>query len=41
MFLLEALALVSVAVGGGPSASIFSKIVRGMSRNVRGVSIVL
>ena len=36
---LEALALVSVTVRGGPSASIFSGIVRGMSRNVRGTSI--
>jgi len=41
IFLREALAPPSVAVGGGPFAATFSGIVWGMSRKIRGVSIVV
>ena len=41
IFLREALAPPSVAVGGGPLAATFSGIVRGMSCKIRGASIVV
>jgi len=41
IFLREALAPPIVAVGGGPFATTFSGIVRGMSRKIRGASIVV